>query len=851
MDTNVLPKEPQAFLPELLEADRKVRSRDERAMANVGFGATTAGLSITTSYLGKVTEEVIKQLSGPRPRSNTIQFQFERVIRQLDPELVALACLQSGLHAVGSDQSTHRDAVITMGAALADECWAAKLLQTDKKLAHRIAKQTKETYGSVKLRKAAAKKAAEDAGFTMAEWTRPMLVHAGQWVMNVLLAAMPNIFELTDPDHSSRKPHSAHLTERLWTMTDEGLAKSDMIVTETVLRSPVYQPRTTPPVEWTGFWARVAEDDRTVGNTSLLRTGFKDVTAAARHAMRDGSMAPTVAAVNALQSVPFKINTWIMEVIKTCAERGIKVAGLPAPKALEVPSKLSLDEFKALPVEVRKLRSKTRKGAKKANRSRAGDIVSLKMDMKVAERLAASPQFYTPMNMDWRGRVYSMTHFNFQREDRVRALFLFANGEPIGEEGIYWLKVHVANCGAFEKVDKKPLEDRIAWVDANMEQIETWVVDPINNTGWTEADSPFLFLASCSELYAAVSQGPEYVTHIPVIFDGSCSGLQHLAAMTRAPEGCHVNLTDNEKPADVYQLVADIARARIEADLESDELFGKDDGARPIKKLAALALAYGVDRKLVKRNVMTFAYSSKEFGMSEQHFEDTMEPLELKLLKGDISEHPFGDEEIEWRIASRYLAKRTLEAIKTVVSLPADAMAFMQSLAKALAHEGKPLRWVTPAGLPCINRYHERTTERVNLWLNDKGVKSNIRMTVATGYEKPIAKDKAAAGISPNLVHSMDAAHLLLTVVASVNEGITDIATVHDSFGCLPSRATRFNQIIREVFLRMYTDHDVLAELLASARADLTPANHEKLPELPEKGALNLTEIINAKYAFA
>jgi DNA-directed RNA polymerase len=90
---------------------------------------------------------------------------------------------------------------------------------------------------------------------------------------------------------------------------------------------------------------------------------------------------------------------------------------------------------------------------------------------------------------------------------------------------------------------------------------------------------------------------------------------------------------------------------------------------------------------------------------------------------------------------------------------------------------------------------------------------------------------------------------LLLTVNACADEGIVDIATVHDSFGCLPSRAGRFNAIIREQFLRMYTEHDVLAELLESAKNDLT--NHDKLPELPAKGTLNIEEILNARYAFA
>ena len=116
-------------------------------------------------------------------------------------------------------------------------------------------------------------------------------------------------------------------------------------------------------------------------------------------------------------------------------------------------------------------------------------------------------------------------------------------------------------------------------------------------------------------------------------------------------------------------------------------------------------------------------------------------------------------------------------------------------------------------------------------------------------------KDKAKAGVSANVTHACDASHLLLTVCAAADEGIVDIATVHDSFGCLPSRAGRFNEIIRETFKRMYDEHDVLAELLASARADMSEANQWRLDEaeaaMPMKGSLNLEEILHAKYAFA
>ena len=46
------------------------------------------------------------------------------------------------------------------------------------------------------------------------------------------------------------------------------------------------------------------------------------------------------------------------------------------------------------------------------------------------------------------------------------------------------------------------------------------------------------------------------------------------------------------------------------------------------------------------------------------------------------------------------------------------------------------------------------------------------------------------------------------------------IATVHDSLGCLPSRAERFGSIIREQFVRMYVE---LSELRSYPAAFKNP----------------------------
>lgn len=55
-------------------------------------------------------------------------------------------------------------------------------------------------------------------------------------------------------------------------------------------------------------------------------------------------------------------------------------------------------------------------------------------------------QIYFPHNMDFRGRVYPIPpHLNHMGADINRGLLEFAEGKPLGKDGLYWLKVHLAN----------------------------------------------------------------------------------------------------------------------------------------------------------------------------------------------------------------------------------------------------------------------------------------------------------------------------------------------------------------------------------------------------------------------
>jgi DNA-directed RNA polymerase len=797
----------------------------DRVARDFDYGQTSGALRITQDCLGTLTAFIQVRINLiPTLDEGGAEKHFLRVARNLPAEVIALSALNGGLASVAYNDVDIRT-YVKLGTGVAGECWAAGLLETDTKLAKKIERAVRKRHGNLKYRKQAARSIAARAGYREKVWSRADTIKAGSILYGYLLKALPDVFTHVPIDGEYG----------MLTISDNALAVAEDAVEQCLRRKPVFFPCTEPPKPWTswndgGYW-----DERTRLKASVVRAYHKETIGAIRSAIRDGSMKPHLDALNALQAVAWKVNTRVLEVLKWAYENNVPIEGLPPQTNVALPEKARAWEF--MEEDERRLWKYRTSQVKERNRSYVGNRVLFAQDVVTAERLAESPRFWVPMNADWRGRVYGIPHFNFQRDDRVRALFLFADGQPIGVEGLRALKVHVANCGDFNKISKRTLAEREAWTDTNLGIITTCATKPTSPEAlevWTNADKPFLFLAGCMELQAALIVGPGFITRLPVSFDGSCSGLQHLCAMTRATEGSRVNLTASTLPQDVYQEVANLVSVRVRSDLGG-----------PSAVVAATCLAHGVTRKVVKRNVMTYSYSSKKFGMSKQIMEDLMRPLSFDVLSGKLVAHPFGED--EGRAASKYLAGHIYDAIETLVTLPAKAMTMLQKCARALAHEGKPLTWTTPLGMPWSNRYHAPTLRRLSLWLHD----TRVRIVIADGNEKAIDKDKASNGVAPNFVHALDAAHLLMVANACVSEDITQIATVHDSFGCLAPGAARFNQIIREQFVELYTKHDVLAEVLASASHDLTLANQQRLPECPVYGPLNLTEVLNANFAFS
>jgi DNA-directed RNA polymerase len=371
--------------------------------------------------------------------------------------------------------------------------------------------------------------------------------------------------------------------------------------------------------------------------------------------------------------------------------------------------------------------------------------------------------------------------------------------------------------------DKVSMAARIEWVHSHEEEILEVAADPITNDWWTDADEAWQFLAWCLE-YGRWHEGGkslDFISHVTVGQDGSCNGCQHFSALLRDEVGGKaVNLTPSETPQDIYTDVLDRVVEKLE-DLSSEEIL-----ARQWLKSGLL------DRKIVKRQVMTLPYGATKHGMQSMLMEH------LKKLKGEGVAIKL---EEEWP-AGIFLTQIIFESINEVVVAASKAMDWLQRCAKKVAAAGLPLRWTTPHGFQVTQAYRARGRDRVRTQICGE-----VRLRLRP-YKDAIDRKKQVAGISPNFVHSLDACHLLETVVACA-DGDTQLswAAVHDSFGCHAADAPFLAETLREEFVRLYLENDPLEQF----RQDVERDTGIMLPDPPEKGVLDIFEVLKSTFFFA
>jgi DNA-directed RNA polymerase len=434
--------------------------------------------------------------------------------------------------------------------------------------------------------------------------------------------------------------------------------------------------------------------------------------------------------------------------------------------------------------------------------------------MRTARKFADYPAIYFVYFLDFRSRKYAQTTgINPQGSDLQKALIEFADGKPLlTQEAKDWFCITGANRWGF---DKATLPQRVQWVRDHHEQIIAFATDPVDNPDWQQADKPLQFLAWCCEYMRWQSFGDKFLSRVAVGMDGSCNGLQNFSAMLRDSHGGRAtNLVPAELPNDIYQMVADLTTRILE---------GEEDDPTGFRKLW---LDHGLTRNLVKRSVMTLPYGSRR--MSCRDF----------IIKDYLIEGKFpGLDKKKYRAAAEYLSYRVWAAIAQVVVKAREAMDWLQKGSAVIMREGhETIRWVTPTGFPVTQVYWEQTIHRINSKLC-----GNAKFRLHKDGETP-DRNKHRNGIAPNLIHSLDAAHLTLVVNAAKARGIHSLAMIHDDYGTHAADAQALYAIIREEFVGMYERHDVLDEWHTA---------YPGLPPPPAMGDLDLRAVLDSPFFFS
>ena len=620
-----------------------------------------------------------------------------------------------------------------------------------------------------------------------------------------------------------------------------------------------HRPMVIPPKPWTnpfdgGYYINLKKP------LQLVRMSAKDCDAL----YSDVDMPTVYKAVNAIQNTAWHINNRVLEVANAvCSWEHIPEAlEMPTANPAEPPVRpIEADTDKDIQREWRQAMTSyyQEDNKRKAKRILVNCILKLANDFKDDEAI------YFPHNLDFRGRIYPVTLIHPQGNDFMKAMLEFSEGVELGKDGHTWLAFQGANMWG---LDKKPIEERIAWVYENSDMIISIAEKPLDNLQWTEADSPWEFLAFCFEWNDYLKIGESFKSKLAVAFDGSCSGLQHFSAMLRDEVGGEaVNLKPDDHVHDIYGIVAEKVKELLKKDMQEgtdDTIEATEDGSSYLKKgtksLAKEWLDHGVSRSVTKRPTMTLCYGASKFGFADQILEDTVYPA--------LAHNPLSFSKPSQ--ASRYMAGLIWDSLKGVVVKAVEAMEWLQTasglLAKDKSIEGKnlPTTWITPAGFPVKQEYPKVRVKRLNTVLSGS-IKifdttsgsteeatdgSVLRLAFAEPTDE-IDSRKQKQGIAPNFVHSMDASHLMLTVCACVDKGVNAFAMIHDSYGVPAGHGSIMFTTVREVFVSTYTENDVLQDLHDHICNLLSPKMLKDLPEVPTKGNLDLDCAKESMYAFS
>lgn len=793
----------QLELEEEMYAYGRVRMADSIA-ANEEKGRAEANpyaQKLYRTFLFPLRDVLVSELSEKKPGRRQAH---AALLDGMDYDAVAYLAVRSALSSAMQDISV-RAVAIQVGKAVYHEYLLCQFEDKNPKLFHYLLNDidrrmsSDERYKMNVMRNQATK-----AGVEFKEWGNAHVQQVGYYLIDKMVQV--GMFDVTN----NREGALNHVELNLTPAAESIVAQISEFVTEMA-------PYWTPCVEQPKDWTSIDEGGYHTEGMRRLDPYLVHTHGTARRFFEMADMSKELQCVNALQRTAWRVNRDLLDIATNVSynfdmEEILMQADVPKPQR---PTWLTDQKIEDMDeTQLKSFRAWKRETASWHTDSKLRKLKGYRFSnvMKEARKFAEYPEIFFVYFMDFRGRKYVKSNgISPQGSDLQKAMLEFGTGKPLLTKGAKdWFMITGANRFG---VDKVSYEDRIKWVVDNEHLILDWAQNPVDSPDWMNADKPFQFLAWCLEYSKWRIFGDKFLSRISVGMDGSCNGLQNFSAMLRDPIGGRaVNLLPSLLPNDIYQMVADRAMQLLQ-DSEDDSSF------------RTMWIAHVLTRGLVKRSVMTLPYGSKRTSCKDFIIQDYLKAGKFKELDPK-----------DYEKAAAYLSYKVWEAIGDVVVKAREAMDWLQQSARAIIKAGdENIRWITPTGFPVVQVYFGTVEHRINTKLA-----GNMKIKVVTESDEANL-NRHKNGIAPNFVHSLDASHLTGTTLRCVDEGMTAFHMVHDDYGTHAADAPAMYTAIRQVFVDMYQQHDMLQELRDA---------YVILSAPPEQGTLDMTQVLDSPYFF-
>ena len=545
-----------------------------------------------------------------------------------------------------------------------------------------------------------------------------------------------------------------------------------------------------------------------------------------------------IEALNKLQKVPYRINTYILDLQKTLLKRTHEIGCFRSYEKDSWKDEhfpiVDSDWLATLDKESSEYRSTMRKLRNAYHKQKMDEKEGVNPTRIVlqAEELR-DEVFWTPWFFDARLRLYPMTELGVTRGDFVKALMVSANPLPVTEDTRRELLIAIATSGDFDKVSKKDYFERMRWSEewvSTGEFIEN-VLYPENATYWREADEPFQFLAYCEEYYALFVEGSRDTTRVFIGRDMSCSGIQFLSSLIGDEKAMtFTNVIPGDEPRDAYGEVARVARELLtESNWLKDQLEKREakrikrnemypDNQKEQRMFIDLDVA-AIDRSVVKTQVMVTGYGGTYLSKREYIIEKLKE-----AIKSEKNIHPedFG-----------IIVAACIEGMAIAFPQYTELNDWFKTLSSAACKAGNEhIKWITPNGSYIAQDYRQPDFLKIDTYAANGGhyavLQTDDRGTafVQTGWKDEVVSSKHGSAIAANFTHSLDAC-MIQNGVVNVDPSIP-IFTVHDCIYFQPGYSYQVIPHFRQSFYGVVTTpvlENLLEENGVQDTIDMLPRN--------------------------